>query len=112
MLYALVSRYHRAEVGERRLQLLFLPEERALAEQLEQKELKDFLEAQVSRMAGKRLSVGVEILENGPAPGKTHPEETHIASDLTERAQKDPLVRRFLETFEGEIQVVRPPANE
>ncbi len=112
MLHALVSRYHRAEVGERRLQLFFLPEQQALAEQLEQKELKALLEAQVSQMVGKRLSVGVEILENGQASRETHSEETHTGSDLTERAQKDPMVRRFLETFQGEIQAVRPPTNE
>ena len=112
MLHALVSRHHRAEVGERRLQLFFLPEQQALAEQLEQKELKALLETQVSQLVGKRLSVGVEILENGQASAETPPAEGESTSELTERAQKDPMVRRFLETFQGEIQAVRPPTNE
>jgi DNA polymerase-3 subunit gamma/tau len=112
MLHALVSRYHRAEVGERRLRLFFLPEQQALAEQLEQKELKALLETQVSQIVGKRLSVGVEILEHGQASVETQSGETHTTADLTERAQKDPMVRRFLETFQGEIHAVRPPTNE
>jgi DNA polymerase-3 subunit gamma/tau len=123
MLHALVSRHHRAELAERRLTLFFLPEQQAIAEQLEHKELKALLETQASQLAGRRVFVSIDILQNGQTPMKAHSEETtapspasgakeETPSNLLERAQKDPMVRRFVETFQGEIQSVRPPSNE
>jgi DNA polymerase-3 subunit gamma/tau len=115
MLHALVSRHHRAEVEPDRLRIRFLPEQRVLAEQLREKSLLALLGEQVAVVFGKKIAISVEVIENGdkpvaeaapalpPSPG-TDP----LPADggLEERAKRDPLVKRFVETFQGEVEDV------
>ncbi|TDI47106.1 MAG: DNA polymerase III subunit gamma/tau [Acidobacteria bacterium] len=113
MLHAIVSRHTSYELDGNRLTLKFLSSQKVLAEQLEQKMLKDLLEEQASRLADRKLSVTVRVQENGaskdappPAPIET---EDKSSEDLQERARRDPLVRQFIDTFQGEIQSVKKP---
>jgi len=113
MLHALVSRHHRAEVEPGRLRLQFLSEQRVLAEQLREKSLLTLLEEQVSSVFGKKIAVSVEVVENGAGlsaeaaqkpqgpPGK---DQSRGEGGLEERAKRDPLVKRFVETFQGEVE--------
>ncbi len=113
MLHAIVSHHTSYELDGNRLTLSFLWSHRVLAEQLEQKMLKALLEEHASRLADRKLSVTVRVQENGatkdaapPAPIET---EDKSSEDLQERARRDPLVRQFIDTFQGEIQSVKKP---
>ena len=65
MLHAIVSHHSSYELDGNRLTLKFLSSHKILAEQLEQKTLKDLLEEQASRLADRKLSVTVRVQENG-----------------------------------------------
>jgi len=116
MLHALVSRHHRAEAEPGRLRLQFLSEQRVLAEQLREKSLMALLEEQVAAVFGKKLAISVEVIENGDKPkaeappekpgdpGKPVNEARPGEGGLEERAKQDPLVKRFVETFQGEVE--------
>ena len=113
MLHAIVSHHTSYELDGNRLTLSFLWSHRVPAEQLEQKMLKALLEEHASRLADRKLSVTVRVQENGatkdaapPAPIET---EDKSSEDLQERARRDPLVRQFIDTFQGEIQSVKKP---
>jgi len=112
MLHAIVSRHHRAEVERDRLRLQFLPDQKVLAEQLRDKSLLALLAEQVAAVFGRKLAIAVEVIENGAKP---EPEAAPPASSkesrrgevgLEERAKQDPLVKRFVETFQGEVEDV------
>jgi hypothetical protein len=123
MLYALVSRHHRADVDRDRLRLSFLTEQKVLAEQLREKSLLSLLEEQAAAVFGKKLAIAVEVIENGAgpsaeaAPGPQAPpakERARGEGGLEEQAKQDPLVKRFVETFQGEVEDVagcREPAR-
>jgi DNA polymerase-3 subunit gamma/tau len=112
MVYALVSRSQSAEVESDRLRLQFLPEQRALAEQLRENPLVALLEEQAAAVFGRKLTISVEVIESGvgpiaqsasePSPGPARPAD----GGLEERAKRDPLVKRFVETFQGEVEDV------
>ena len=116
MLHAIVSHHASYELDGNRLSLKFLSSHKVLAEQLEQKRLKDLLEEQASRLANRKLSVTVRVQENGAskdapprAPVEAPIKEDESSEDLQERARRDPLVRQFIDTFQGEIQSVKKP---
>ena len=120
MLHAIVSHHSSYELDGNRLTLKFLSSHKILAEQLEQKTLKDLLEEQASRLADRKLSVTVRVQENGAstttnapprAPIEAPIKEDKSSRDLQERAQRDPLVRQFIDTFQGEIQSVKKPES-
>ena len=101
MLHAIVSHHSSYELDGNRLTLKFLSSHKILAEQLEQKTLKDLLEEQASRLADRKLSVTVRVQENcastttnAPprAPIEAPIKEDKSSRDLQERAQRDPLV--------------------
>jgi DNA polymerase-3 subunit gamma/tau len=113
MLHALVSRHHRADVELDRLRIQFLPEQKVLAEQLREKSLMSLLEEQAAAVFGKKLGIAVEVMENGAELTAEAPPgpEASPARDrgrgeggLEERAKQDPLVKRFVETFQGEVE--------
>jgi DNA polymerase-3 subunit gamma/tau len=111
VLHAIVSRRHGVEVEADRLRLSFLAEHKVLVEQLQQKALLSVLEEQASELAGRKLSVAVAILESVPAEveegrGDARPQ------GLREAAEQDPLVKRFVETFQGEVEDVHPARPE
>ena len=114
MLHAIVSHHASYELDGDRLTLKFLSSHKVLAEQLAQKMLKDLLEEQASRLANRKLFVTVRVQENGASPSKDAPPRAPIkddrpSEDLQERARRDPLVRQFIDTFQGEIQSVKKP---
>ena len=117
MLHALVSRHHRAEVEADRLRLEFLPEQKVLANQLREKSLLALLEEQVAAVFGKKLVISVEVIENRDqpkadaaprTPGSPGAEGRAGEGGLEERAKRDPLVKRFVETFQGEVEDIVP----
>jgi DNA polymerase-3 subunit gamma/tau len=121
MLHAMLSRVESAAVESDRLRLSFPPAARPLAEQLRQRVFLGLLQDQVSELLGRRVEVVVELLANGaPLQPEIVPAESSTerlasespeakATELRERAERDPLVRRFLETFQGEVEDVHTP---
>jgi hypothetical protein len=113
MLHALASRHHRTEVEPDRLRTQFLSDQKVLAEQLREKSLLALLEEQVASVFGKKIVVSVEVIENGAvasaesaprvqgSPGK---DAGGGEGGLEERAKRDPLVKRFVDTFQGEVE--------
>ena len=113
MLHALVSHNETARLDGDRLTLSYRPGQKVLAEQLQQKTLKELLEEQASNLLGRKLSVTVELTGEAEqadevAPGEP-PDEDGGSRTLRERADHDPLVRQFIDTFQGEIESVRKP---
>jgi hypothetical protein len=79
-----------------------------IREQLEQGEFRGMLEKEVTEIAGR--PVKIEFGFSDPEePGETVPSEETNADKkaLRERAVADPMVRSFVETFQGEVEEVR-----
>jgi hypothetical protein len=116
MLHALVSHHQAARLDGERLTLSYLPDQEILAEQLQQKALKQLLEEQASKLLGRKVSVKVELtreaVQADEVTQKT-PDPAPVVDDgpetLRERADRDPLVRQFIDTFQGEIESVQKP---
>jgi hypothetical protein len=105
MLHALVSRHHKADVEPDRLRIQFLPEQKVLAEQLREKPLFALLEEQVASVFGRKIAVSVEVAGNGAEPpAEAPPAPARSEGGLEERAKRDPLVQRFVDTFQGEVE--------
>lgn len=116
MLHALVSHNQAARLDGDRLTLSYRPEQKILAEQLQQKALKQLLEDQASNLLGRKLSVTVELTPEATQADEVTPTTPHQApvvdgasETLRERADRDPLVRQFIDTFQGEIESVQKP---
>ncbi len=113
MLHALVSHNETVRLDGDRLTLSYRPGQKVLAEQLQEKAVKELLEEQASNLLGRKLSVTVELTREAEqadevAPGEP-PEEDGGSRTLRERADRDPLVRQFIDTFQGEIESVQKP---
>ena len=113
MLHALVSHNETARLDGDRLTLSYRPGQKVLAEQLQEKAVKELLEEQAANLLGRKLSVTVELTREAEqadevAPGEP-PEEDGGSRTLRERADRDPLVRQFIDTFQGEIESVQKP---
>lgn len=113
MLHALVSHSEAVALDGDRLTLTYLAEQRALAEQLEQKALKELLESQVSDLVGRKIRVTVDVTGEVEQADTAEPRESSedggASEKLAERANRDPLVRQFIDTFQGEIESVQKP---
>ena len=113
MLHALVAHNDSASLDGDRLTLSYVPDQKVLAEQLQQQALKELLQEQASTLAGRKLSVTVTVTgEPKPvderAPAKT-PADDGPTETLRAQADRDPLVRQFIDTFQGEIESVQKP---
>jgi hypothetical protein len=76
-----------------------------LAEQLREKTLLALLEEQVASVFGKKIVVSIEVAENGAErPAEALPAPARSEGGLEERAKRDPLVKRFVDTFQGEVE--------
>ena len=111
MLHALVSHNETARLAGDRLTLSYRPDQKVLAEQLQQKALNELLEEQASNLLGRKLSVKVELTHETTQadeviPGRP-PADDGGSRTLRERADRDPLVRRFIDTFQGKIESVQ-----
>lgn len=113
MLHALVAHNQSARLDGDRLILSYLPDQTVLVEQLQQKALKGLLEEQASSLAGRKLVVKVELTAAAKsvdevAPAESPPQDGEKVN-LREQADRDPLVRQFIDTFQGEIESVQKP---
>lgn len=107
-LAALVSHHDGASLQGDLLRLNFVVEQPFLREQIEQEDFRRLLEREASEAAGHpiRLEIAVSRPERPPEGGGE--ETTKTREELYQRALKDPMVRGFVETFQGEVEDVRP----
>jgi hypothetical protein len=107
LLHAVLARHRRVSLDENCLRVWFAEDHKLLHERLEQKESRELLDRCASEVAGSslRVEIGIEGVESPPSPEEKRDDERHSA--LRERALEDPLVRRFVETFQGEVDDVR-----
>ncbi|HSF13962.1 MAG TPA: DNA polymerase III subunit gamma/tau [Vicinamibacteria bacterium] len=103
MLHALVSRHERAQLEDGRLRLVYAADQKVIAEQLDEKELRTLLATQLSQLVGRDISVVVEVDD----PRKLEPLSPDRNS-VRSQAEDDPLVQRFVDTFQGEVEDVLP----
>ncbi len=75
---------------------------------LDTKEHRSVMEAAASDIVGKAVSVSL-IMKEQPSAGRREPESTTIATDS---ARDEPLVKRFLEVFRGDLAQVKPVKGE
>jgi DNA polymerase-3 subunit gamma/tau len=111
MLHALVSRREAAFLDAGRLRVQFLAEQKVLAEQLREKALLSLLEEQAAAVFGEKLAVSVEVSESEAIPkAEVLPaaETGRSGEGIADRVEKDPLVKRFVETFQGEVEDIVP----
>ncbi len=112
MLHALVSHNEAATLDGDRLTLTYLDTQRVLAEQLQQKALKELLEEQASGLVGRTIRVNIDVIRE-TSEAAVAPSEPQVQDDtsatLRDRANSDPLVRQFIDTFQGEIESVQKP---
>jgi DNA polymerase-3 subunit gamma/tau len=109
-LAALVSHHNGASLEGDCLRLNFVVDQPFLREQIQEEEFRKLLEKEASQVAGRPLRIEVrfadfEKKEEEPARKEEAPGKQ---TDLLERAMKDPMVRGFVETFQGEVEEVRP----
>jgi DNA polymerase-3 subunit gamma/tau len=105
-LSALLSHHNGVSLDDECLHIGFDVDQKFFQEQLESQELRQVLEKTASECAGRPLRVAVALLdrkkESPPQP--TPPSE----EALREKVLKEPLVRSFLETFQGEVEEIKP----
>jgi len=106
-LSGLLSRREGMSLTGDRLVISFPAGQELIREQVEQPDCRQLLEQWLSELAGRPLAVETIVVEPPvqPAPD-SHPSEE---ATLRERALKEPLVRAFLETLQGEVEDVRAP---
>ena len=112
MLHALVSHSETATLAGTRLTLTYAGSQKALAEQLQQKALKELLEEQASVLVGRKLHANIHIVRDATEADLSPPEpqsDDTASAGLRDRAQRDPLVRQFIDAFQGEIESVQEP---
>jgi DNA polymerase-3 subunit gamma/tau len=108
-LAALVSHHNGVTLEEDCLKLGFEADQPFLCEQIEQADFRRLLEEEASAVAGRKLRVEVRLSKSDKPEEETSPgDENKVRRELFERAMKDPMVRGFVETFQGEVEDVRP----
>jgi hypothetical protein len=108
-LAALVSHHNGVILEEDCLKLGFEADQPFLCEQIEQADFRRLLEEEASAVAGRRLRVEVRVSKpDKPEEETSRGDESEVRRELFERAMKDPMVRGFMETFQGEVEDVRP----
>ena len=105
-LAALLSHNNGVSLDDECLRIGFEGDQKFFQEQLESEELRQVLEKTASACAGRPLRVEVALLDRK----KESPPEPSPPSDeaLREKVLKEPLVRSFLETFQGEVEEIKP----
>jgi DNA polymerase-3 subunit gamma/tau len=112
-LAALVSHHNGVTLEKDCLKLGFEADQPFLCEQIEQADFRRLLEEEASAVAGRKLKVEVRLSKPDKSEVETSQgDETKARRELFERAMKDPMVRGFKETFQGEVEDVRPLAPE
>ena len=105
-LFALLSHHNGVSLDGDCLHIGFDVTQEFFQEQLEQEDLRHLLENTASECAGRPLRVEVALSDRKVAPAPEPPTPTQ--DTLREKALREPLVRSFLETFQGEIEDIKP----
>lgn len=85
----------------------FPPDQKMAVESLNRSNNRTFLEALLAQLTGRQLALRCEIREGLVVTPVTLPEPVAIApADPMEEFKNDPLIRKALEIFKGEIQPV------
>ena len=66
------------------------------------------LEEQAAAVFGRKVAIAVEVVENGAKRVAEPVPAAESRANLEERAKVDPLVKRFVETFQGEVEDIVP----
>lgn len=105
-LSALLSHHNGVSLDDDCLHIGFEVDQKFFQEQLESKELRQVLEETASACAGRPLRVEVALSDRKKESQPEPPPPSQEA--LREKVLKEPLVRSFLETFQGEIEEIKP----
>jgi hypothetical protein len=108
-LAALLSHHNGVTLEGDCLRLGFEVEQQFVREQIEQEDVRRLLEKEASEVAGRSIRVEMRVSSPDQPEETTSSEGEKKAKDeLFERAMEDPMVRGFVETFQGEVEDVRP----
>lgn len=109
-LAVLVSHHNGASMEGDCLRLNFVVDQPFLREQIQEEEFRELLEKEASQVAGRPLRIEVRFADLETKQDEPPPKEENSQgqTDLFQRAIKDPMVRGFVETFQGEVDEVRP----
>lgn len=109
-LAALVSHHNGVALEGDCLRMGFVAAQQFIREQIEQDEFRGILEKEASELLGRPIKMAFGFSEPEKPKEAAPLEESKSNADkaaLYERAVKDPMVRRFVETFQGEVDEVR-----
>ena len=105
-LSALLSHHNGVSLDDDCLHIGFDVDQKFFQEQLESQDLRQLLEETASACAGRPLRVEVALSDRKKEPPPEPPPPSQQA--LREKVLQEPLVRSFLETFQGEIEEIKP----
>jgi hypothetical protein len=108
-LAALISQHNGVTLEGDCLRLGFEINQQFVREQIEQEDIRRLLEKEASEVAGRSIRVEMRVSSTGkPEEVSASEGEKKVKDELFERAMGDPMVRGFVETFQGEVEDVRP----
>ena len=105
-LSALLSHHNRVSLDDDCLHIGFDVDQKFFQEQLESEDLRQLLEETASACAGRPLRVEIALSDRKKESPPDPPPPSQQA--LREKVLQEPLVRSFLETFQGEIEEIKP----
>ena len=103
-LWSLVEQATKWELEGGELRLVYLSENRALADMLQARDPMERLRTVLNQVVGQPLRVCVKIESGSAAVGRS--------AELRARFEEDPVVRAMLERFGGQISNFRRPGEE
>ncbi len=115
MLHGLLKQSAWVKLEGNRLKVAYLSTQNTLAEQFKDKTLNNLLEVQASSLAGRKVLVEIQILDTEPIEIAEKPEAISpptAADTLRKKVEQDPMVRRFKDTFQGDIDSVQSSSTE
>ena len=105
-LSALLSHHNGVSLDGDCLHIGFEEDQKFFQEQLQDEDMRHLLEEAASACAGRPLRVEIALSDRKKESPPEPPPPSQEA--LEEKVLKEPLVRSFLETFQGEIEEIKP----
>ncbi len=105
-LSALLSHHNGVSLDDDCLHIGFDVDQKFFQEQLESEDLRQLLEETASACAGRPLRVEIALSDRKKESPPDPPPPSQ--QGLREKVLQEPLVRSFLETFQGEIEEIKP----
>ncbi len=105
-LSALLSHHNGVSLDDDCLHIGFDVDQKFFQEQLESEDLRQLFEETASACAGRPLRVEIALSDRKKESPPEPPPPSQQA--LREKVLQEPLVRSFLETFQGEIEEIKP----